>query len=782
MKLRPAFRTPHFALRAPHWTRYTWGLLGVLGLGLALRLPLIWADPLDTPSGPQSATAAFVRRLAASHGDIKAGLPWLGPMPADLTGGLPVYAWLAALFTGLFGAGPIIGRVLTLLAALAATALLFVVVRRLAGGRAALYAAFFLTISPPGLYYGRAYLPDALGWATACAALAATLRWRDTLLAGRPHERRWFAAAAGISGFALLVAPANLGLLVPLAYMARPQARSGQPVEDWSRRAPFGKYTPVSFIAIAVAPLLLWTLLARVGGVQVEMEPAYAGGGLGTALRDLREGGFYELLLGSLVNGGLTFAGLLLLLAGIGRSVRRPWPWVLQLWALGGLLVLLWSGTRLAVDDSALAPWLPALAALVGIGANWLATLPAGIAAALRGQEDPELLDAEKAGGAPADDPSPEPWAGGARPAHGAVRRIGLQAAASSRQRMAWSQTRVALLRLGNTGAVLMMLAVLVGGWDALTQRYVVGAESARYAAAGRQAVATSPGKTAQRLVVVGPGAPEIFYTSGLTGWSVLEDRFSRSTLDGQKTAGATLLVSADPGWIGKQDDYRGLLVSFQPFLYSTPPPGLVMFDLLHAPISSDSTYFLETGHTLRGSFRSFWQNDGGVATLGYPLTEEIDATDPDDGKQRKMQYFQRALLEYHPEQAGTAFDVQPAPLGRWLVQAKEREDDAHGLPHIVNRAPVTPAPNTPTYRFFPQTGHSLRGEFLIAWQTRGGVTIFGLPISEEFNDVSLADGKVHIMQYFERARFEWHEEVQGKPQDRVQLGLVGAEWLARQR
>jgi len=59
-------------------------------------------------------------------------------------------------------------------------------------------------------------------------------------------------------------------------------------------------------------------------------------------------------------------------------------------------------------------------------------------------------------------------------------------------------------------------------------------------------------------------------------------------------------------------------------------------------------------------------------------------------------------------------------------------------------------------------------------------VRVFGYPISEEFDEVSPADGKVHIMQYFERARFEWHQEFAGTPQQ-VQLGLIGREWLDTQ-
>ncbi|MDQ2807576.1 MAG: glycosyltransferase family 39 protein, partial [Chloroflexota bacterium] len=429
--------------RPAGWSRYTLGLLGVLGLGLLLRLPLLWAEPLDTPSAPQATMAAFVRRLAVNGGDLRAGLPWQGPLPLDVTAGLPLYAWLVALFSHWGGAQPWIGRAVTVAAALLATGLLFVVMRRLAGGRAAVYAALFLTLAPLGLYYGRAYLPDALAWAAAAAALAATLRWRDTLLADRPHKRAWAVMAAVCSGAALAVAPSNLALLPALLYLARPLPRSSLDPQAASR----SPRPTLLFLAACLAPLLLWQVLIRSGGSSVELDPAFGGGGLAATLAGLEQGAFYGLLAGRLVNNTLTFAGFLLLLAGLGRSARQPWPWVCHLWLLGSLLGVLAQNVRLAADDSTLAPLLLPLAALVGLGANWLATLPAVIVAALRGHEEaPSDLDADAGDGTPPDESDAAPWIENRRPLRGAVRRT---PSVASRRQANWPHTRTLLLRLG---------------------------------------------------------------------------------------------------------------------------------------------------------------------------------------------------------------------------------------------------------------------------------------------------------------------------------------------
>ncbi|HYI16125.1 MAG TPA: peptidoglycan hydrolase, partial [Thermomicrobiales bacterium] len=56
--------------------------------------------------------------------------------------------------------------------------------------------------------------------------------------------------------------------------------------------------------------------------------------------------------------------------------------------------------------------------------------------------------------------------------------------------------------------------------------------------------------------------------------------------------------------------------------------------------------------------FREFWLKHGGVATFGYPISEEFDELNPDTGNVHTVQYFERARFEYHPEHAGTEYAV----------------------------------------------------------------------------------------------------------------------------
>ncbi len=83
----------------------------------------------------------------------------------------------------------------------------------------------------------------------------------------------------------------------------------------------------------------------------------------------------------------------------------------------------------------------------------------------------------------------------------------------------------------------------------------------------------------------------------------------------------------------------------------SGPPPG------------DDRRFFPETGHSLGGPFREFWERNGGLPQFGLPLTEEI----VEDG--RTVQWFERARFEAHPEAAGTPNEIQLTQLGRTLWQ-----------------------------------------------------------------------------------------------------------------
>lgn len=168
--------------------------------------------------------------------------------------------------------------------------------------------------------------------------------------------------------------------------------------------------------------------------------------------------------------------------------------------------------------------------------------------------------------------------------------------------------------------------------------------------------------------------------------------------------------------------------------------------------------YFPQTGHYLAFGFLQYWHDHGAVSTFGYPTSEEF--TDP--ATNLTVQYFQRAVFEWHPE-AAQASRVQLERIGSSLTSSRASE-----LPfRSVNAA--SDAHTT----YFPQTGHRLSNAFRDFWKTNGGLTVFGYPISEEFTEKGLT------VQYFERARFEWVPAKDGAS-GVVQLGLLGSEMASK--
>jgi hypothetical protein len=176
--------------------------------------------------------------------------------------------------------------------------------------------------------------------------------------------------------------------------------------------------------------------------------------------------------------------------------------------------------------------------------------------------------------------------------------------------------------------------------------------------------------------------------------------------------------------------------------------------------------YFRETGFWIQGPFRRFWETQGALFVFGYPITGVFQQ----DGYWR--QYFERAVFEYHPEKAGTVDEVQLVRVGAWRVSGRENEEPFR---------PVAWFPDTTDRRYFPETKHSLAYGFKNYWDRYGGWRVFGLPLSEEFTEQNppppAGDGRSYTVQYFERARFEYHPENRGTPYE-VLLGLLGWEYL----
>ena len=165
---------------------------------------------------------------------------------------------------------------------------------------------------------------------------------------------------------------------------------------------------------------------------------------------------------------------------------------------------------------------------------------------------------------------------------------------------------------------------------------------------------------------------------------------------------------------------------------------------------------FVMPDHTTRfvgERFFAYWRMHGGLALNGYPLTDERNEQ-LEDGRTYAVQYFERVRMEYHPEHAGTPYEVLLGQFGRHFHPADP---------------PAAPLPDA---LYFAETGHNLRAGFRAFWEANGGLAQFGYPLTEEFTE-TLEDGKSYAVQYFERARMEYHPEHAGTPYE-VLLGQFG--------
>jgi hypothetical protein len=195
------------------------------------------------------------------------------------------------------------------------------------------------------------------------------------------------------------------------------------------------------------------------------------------------------------------------------------------------------------------------------------------------------------------------------------------------------------------------------------------------------------------------------------------------------------------------------LVALFQPVAPTAAAPA-------PAPAASGFAYFPETGHNIGLKIKRFYDTHGGLAIFGMPLTEVFS----EDGMQ--VQYFERARFELHPE-LPSQFYVSLTLLGSHFTEGRPEPEFQW----------LTGSPS-PDRHFFSDSGHTLGGAFRGFWEGRGGLAAFGFPISEELNEVNPQDGQTYLVQYFQRARFEYHPEHIGTPYE-VELGQLGRQFMA---
>jgi hypothetical protein len=278
-----------------------------------------------------------------------------------------------------------------------------------------------------------------------------------------------------------------------------------------------------------------------------------------------------------------------------------------------------------------------------------------------------------------------------------------------------------------------------------------------------------------------------VFYTHGRSGRGIRVELWGYDLVTDTR-----FLVRNDVGAFGGFPSAKGGILAWtqasseQSTEVHAAPIAAVLPTGRRAPLSislNEARYFPETGHNLILGFRSFWGQSGGLPVFGYPLTEEIQQfqrLDSSTGIMLTIQFFERQRFEYHPELAGTPYEVL---LGRLGAEEAATRPDLRGL-WAFNPVPAT-AEHPPGCVHIAAAQHRLCGEFRPYWEGHGlelgdpgvsfreALALFGYPISEEFIDPRTG----LITQYFERARFEYHPELPAGR--RILLGRLAADRLA---
>lgn len=129
----------------------------------------------------------------------------------------------------------------------------------------------------------------------------------------------------------------------------------------------------------------------------------------------------------------------------------------------------------------------------------------------------------------------------------------------------------------------------------------------------------------------------------------------------------------------------------------------------IQPPVSNNNTpgggYDTITGHNVPPAFQTWWNRYGGLQNFGRPLGEAVPEVNEADGGTYLTQYFERGRFEYHPENAGTTYEVLLGLLGRErLVRS--------GVPASATAPETAPPGSAPVFLSGPQVGLGIQAHW----------------------------------------------------------------------
>jgi hypothetical protein len=170
-------------------------------------------------------------------------------------------------------------------------------------------------------------------------------------------------------------------------------------------------------------------------------------------------------------------------------------------------------------------------------------------------------------------------------------------------------------------------------------------------------------------------GLPAFGYPTGpvetmtIEGWTGPAQWFERDRLEDHSAQGEGVLA----GRLGAERlEQMGRPWQYGP---NTPPPNAGGRNCL---------LFSETGYHLCGTFRTYWEQNGGLMRFGYPITDVYQETI--EGRTLWVQYFERRRMEQHPENR-PPYDTLLGLLGNEIRGARIPGCNVAILPELMTMA-----------------------------------------------------------------------------------------------
>ncbi|NTW42955.1 MAG: hypothetical protein HGB14_00660 [Anaerolineaceae bacterium] len=168
---------------------------------------------------------------------------------------------------------------------------------------------------------------------------------------------------------------------------------------------------------------------------------------------------------------------------------------------------------------------------------------------------------------------------------------------------------------------------------------------------------------------------------------------------------------------------------------------------------SNDTEFIGDPGKWVSGPFLTYYHRTKNPEIIfGNPIS--IEFADPMTNT--RVQYFEKARLEFNPENPGAV--VNSVPLGELIFEAGEFKEAGIG--------------NDPSVCHRFGNGKEVCYAFREFYQSQNGELFFGQPISN-----TLINKSGFLVQFFENALLEWHPEK--KSGERVVVADLGSQYYS---